>query len=66
MSKKNDNSIVLFNEFGGVLGLENERFYVLGIFILAFSSANFEGKSASVPIGFISLRLVLGKQTAVN
>jgi hypothetical protein len=32
IGQKNNNSTVLFNEFGAVLGLENERFCVLGIF----------------------------------
>jgi hypothetical protein len=44
---KTNNSIVLFNEFGGVLGLENERFCVLGIFSPAPASASDETCEAS-------------------
>lgn len=32
IGQKNNNSIALLNEFGGILGLENERFCVLDIF----------------------------------
>ena len=32
IEQKNNNSVALLNEFGRILGLENERFCMLGIF----------------------------------
>jgi len=39
IEQKNNNSVALLNEFGRILGLENERFCVLGIFSPAPASA---------------------------